>query len=106
MTPAQQEHYRLTLFVSGRSSRSIRTIANLRRICRELLEDRHELEVVDVCDQPERAEAEKILLTPTLVRQEPSPRRRIVGDLSDLDTVLYGLDLVPEREQRGELTRE
>ncbi|MGE0490509.1 MAG: circadian clock KaiB family protein [Vulcanimicrobiota bacterium] len=82
----------LTLYVAGSGARSSKTIANLRRICEQHL-DRHQLEVVDVRENPQRAEDEMVLMTPTLVRQSPGPQRRVVGDLSDTEAVLFGLDL-------------
>jgi circadian clock protein KaiB len=84
--------YVLTLFVTGRSVRSERAVANLRRICRRL-GDRCELTIVDVLERPELAEREKVLATPTVVRNRPLPRRRIIGDLSDPERVVLELDL-------------
>ena len=89
------ERYLLKLYVTGRSPRSERAIANLHRICTEALGDGYDLEVVDVLEQPQRAERDRILVTPTLVRQAPPPPRRVLGDLSDAARVLWGLDLGP-----------
>jgi circadian clock protein KaiB len=93
--------WKLTLYVAGKGSRSSRTESNLRRICEEYLNNRHELEVVDVTIHPEHAESENILITPTLIRRSPKPLRRVVGDLSDSQAVLYGLDLSREAEDGG-----
>lgn len=89
----ESEAYELVLYVAGGGARSLKTAANLRRLCQRYLEGRHRLEVVDVRSQPERAESANILITPTLVRQSPPPHRRVVGDLSNTEAVLYGLDL-------------
>jgi circadian clock protein KaiB len=87
--------YLIKLYVTGHSSRSLRAIANLRRICDEELSGRYELVVIDVLERPQLAEDEKILATPTVVKELPQPIRRIIGDLSDSDRVLLGLDLRP-----------
>ena len=83
----------LRLFVTGKTQRSELAIANLRRICESDLEGRYELTVIDVLERPQLAEDEKILATPTLVRELPPPLRRIIGDLSAGEKVLLGLDL-------------
>ncbi len=86
--------YLLRLYVTGSSPFSIRALKNLQRICEEELEGTFEIEVIDVLEHPQLAEDEKILATPTLVRKLPPPIRKILGDLSDTDKVLLGLDLV------------
>lgn len=91
----------LKLFVTGQTIRSGRAIANLRRICEESLGTEYELTIVDVLERPQLAEDERILATPTLIRESPLPVRRIIGDLSDTKQVLLGLDL-PGQEPRGE----
>lgn len=85
--------YLLTLFITGHTARSERAIANLRRICDEELSEAYELHIVDILEEPQRAEAERILATPTLIKALPPPLRRIIGDLSDTEKVLLGLDL-------------
>lgn len=85
--------YVLKLYVSGENPRSISAIENLQAICEQHLKDRFELEIIDILKDPERAEAEHILATPTLVLQQPHKGRRIVGDLSVTDRVLVGLGL-------------
>ncbi|HEU5317320.1 MAG TPA: circadian clock KaiB family protein [Chloroflexota bacterium] len=89
--------YVFRLYVTGRTPRSERAIANLRRICETVLPDRYELSVVDVLEQPQLAEQERILATPTLVKQIPLPARRVLGDLSDAEQVLWGLDVRADR---------
>jgi circadian clock protein KaiB len=91
--PSTGSRYVLTLYVSGRTSRSEQAILNLRRICEQVLEGRCQLTIVDVLECPEVAEDERILATPTVVRREPTPPRRIIGDLSDMAKVLLGLEL-------------
>jgi circadian clock protein KaiB len=81
----------LTLYVAGDTPRSRQAMANLQRICAELLGGRAECATVDVLDSPELADAERILTTPTLVRESPSPRRRVTGDLSDAQRVMTAL---------------
>ena len=87
------DKYVIKLYVTGRTARSALAITNLRRICDEELQGRYELEVIDILDRPQLAEDEKILATPTVVKELPVPIRRIIGDLSDTERVLLGLDL-------------
>lgn len=87
--------YVLKLYVSGRSARTDRAVANLQRICAEELGNQYELEIIDVVEQPQVAEDERILATPTLIKQLPPPLRRVIGDLSDKDKVLLGLEVRP-----------
>ncbi len=86
--------YLLRLYITGNSIRSQRAIANLFRICREELSDQYKVEIIDVLEQPHLAEAEKILVTPTLIKQLPPPLQRLIGDLSNKDKVLLGLDMI------------
>ncbi|MGI4748436.1 MAG: circadian clock KaiB family protein [Janthinobacterium lividum] len=85
----------LRLFVAGNTIRSRLAIENLRRICAEHLDDRVDLEVVDIHQQPELAEYHQIIAVPTLVKLRPLPVRRIIGDLSETRRVLLGLELAP-----------
>ena len=86
--------YKLRLYVTGKTSRSERAIENLRKICESELKGDYTLEIVDVLERPQLAEEEKILATPTLIKELPVPIRRIIGDLSDTEKVLLGLDLL------------
>ena len=86
----------LRLYVAGRTSKAEVAIANLRRICEEELRGEYDLEVIDVLEQPQLAEDEKILATPTLIKLLPLPLRRVIGDLSDRDKVLLGLEVFPD----------
>lgn len=85
--------YLLRLFVTGASTRATTAIKNLQRICEEELEGQYDLEIIDVLENPELAEDEKILATPTLIKSLPLPLRRVIGDLSDKEKVLLGLEL-------------
>jgi len=87
--------YILTLFVTGTSPRTKIAIDNLNRICHEDLSGEYELEIVDVLENPQRAEDDRILATPTLIKQLPPPLRRVIGDLSDKQKVLLGLEVHP-----------
>ena len=88
--------FRFRLYVAGDALNSVRAVANLAAICREFLPERHEMEIVDVFKEPERALADGVLMTPTLFRIAPSPLRRIVGTLSDAHAVLQALGLEAE----------
>ncbi len=87
--------YTLKLYVTGRTLRSERAITNLRQICEAELQHHYELIIIDVLERPQLAEDEKIFATPTLIKELPPPLRRIIGDLSDRDKVLIGLDILP-----------
>jgi len=87
------ETWELRLYVTGRSPSCLRAIENLRLACEQHLAGRHRIEVVDLLENPSRAADDQILAVPTLVRQYPPPIRKIVGDLSDTDRLLAGLQL-------------
>jgi circadian clock protein KaiB len=94
-TPAPvAERYVLRLYVTGMTSRSAAAIKNLRAICGEYLEGRFDLEVIDIYQQPVLTQGEQIIAAPTLIKKLPLPMRRLVGDMSDRERVLAGLDLV------------
>ena len=90
--------YRLRLYITGRTPSSQRAIQNLRDICDANLARGYEVEVIDVLEHPALAESEKILATPTLVKRLPEPVRKIIGDLSNREQVLFGLDIEEVRE--------
>jgi circadian clock protein KaiB len=90
---AQDEHYVLRLYVTGLTPRSLKAIAATKRTCEQYLKGRYDLEVVDLSKHPALAEGEQVIAAPTLVKRLPLPLRRLVGDLSDQDRVLFGLDL-------------
>jgi circadian clock protein KaiB len=85
--------YLLRLFVTGASPRTTTAIANLKHICEQELEGCYDLEIIDVLENPEMAENERILATPTLIKSLPLPLRRVIGDLSDKEKVLLGLEV-------------
>jgi circadian clock protein KaiB len=93
---AQTERYVLRLYIAGATPGSSRSVETLRAICEEHLNGRYELAVVDVFQQPFLARDEQIIAVPTLIKKLPSPLRRIVGDLSNAQRVLVGLDLKPK----------
>lgn len=92
----ENPHYVLRLFVTGMTPRSTRAIRAVRDICRERLEGRFKLEIVDVYQQPHLIQDEQIVATPTLVKYEPAPLRRIVGDMTDRFRLCHGLGLASE----------
>jgi len=85
----------LKLYVTGTSPRTRQAIENLQRICEQELRGRYELDIVDVLEQPQAAEDDRILATPTLIKKLPLPLRRVIGDLSDREKVLFGLEVRP-----------
>ncbi len=100
---APPPHYHLRLFVAGTTTRSLRAIENLRRICADHLHERVDLEVIDIYQQPELASLHQIVAVPALIRHLPLPLRRIIGDLSEQERVLKGLDLTPILDQAERL---
>ena len=91
-TPSD-EHYVLRLYVTGMTPRSTEAFASIKAICDERLQGRYELEVIDIYQHPQLAIDEQIIAVPTLVKKLPAPLRRLVGDLSNMERVLLGLDL-------------
>ena len=88
-----RELYDLRLYVAGQSPRSVRAVENLRRVCDQHLAGRYRVEVIDLLVNPALARGDEIVAVPTLVRKLPDPIRKIIGDLSDTDKVLVGLQL-------------
>jgi circadian clock protein KaiB len=95
LAQAQNGKYVLRLYVAGSTPQSSRAITNLKTICETHLKDRYVLTVLDLYEQQERAEDDEIVVAPTLIRQLPLPVRRLVGDLSQAESVLAALDLTP-----------
>lgn len=91
-----KRRYTLRLYVTGTTPRSIRAIENLKEIVERELRDQYDLEVVDIYQRPEAASDHQIIAAPTLVKLLPEPVRRIIGDLSDKERVLRGLDIQPK----------
>src|SRR6476620_4931410 len=90
-----RQKYVLRLYVTGSTPRSTKAISNLRALCEQHLSGRYDLEVIDIFQQPVLAKGEQIIAAPTLIKQLPAPLRKMVGDLSDTQRVLMGLDLQP-----------
>ncbi|HUW00217.1 MAG TPA: circadian clock KaiB family protein [Gallionella sp.] len=86
-------HYILKLYVAGQSPKSVSAITNIKKICEENLQGRYELDVIDLYQQPQLAQGEQIIAIPTLIRKLPPPLRRIIGDMSNTERVLVGLDI-------------
>jgi circadian clock protein KaiB len=91
--PKSKARYMLRLYVTGMTPRSTEAVAMLKAVCEEHLEGRYELEVIDLYQRPSLAKDEQIIAVPTLVKRLPSPLRRLIGNLSDRERVLLGLDL-------------
>jgi circadian clock protein KaiB len=94
-----KEKYVLRLYVSGLTPRSQMAIKNIKKICEEHLNGRYDLEVIDVYQQPVLAKGEQIIAAPTLIKKLPLPLRRFIGDLSDTERILLGLDLRPKKQK-------
>jgi circadian clock protein KaiB len=95
LTDGGSEIYELRLYVAGQTARSLAAFANLNRICEEHLKGQYRIEVVDLMSNPQLARGDQILAVPTLVRKLPPPVKKIIGDLSNTDRVLVGLNLRP-----------
>jgi circadian clock protein KaiB len=91
------ESWCLRLYVAGQSPRSLRAFENLKELCETHLAGRYQIEIIDLMENPKLARGDQIVAVPTLVRKLPEPVRKIIGDLSDSDRVLVGLDLRPRR---------
>jgi circadian clock protein KaiB len=95
---SDKEVYILRLYVAGQTKKSLTAFANLKKICEEYLEGRYRIEVINLLDNPQLAKGDQILAVPTLVRRLPPPIKKIIGDLSNTERVLVGLDLRAEGE--------
>lgn len=96
--PAREGYYNLRLYVAGQTPKSLTAIANLKRICEDHLAGQYTIEVIDLLVSPQLAAGDQILAVPTLVRRLPPPIKRIIGNLSDMERVLVGLDIRPRKE--------
>jgi circadian clock protein KaiB len=94
----RQEKYLLKLYVTGMTPRSMKAVTNIKDICEEHLSGRYELEIVDIFQQPVLAKGEQIIAAPTLLKKLPLPLRRFIGDMSDTEKILIGLDLRPKKK--------
>jgi len=88
--------YVLRLYVTGMTPKSTRAIANVRKLCEKYLEGCYELDVIDIYQQPKLAKGEQIIATPTLIKKLPLPLRKLIGDMSDTERFLVGIDLKPK----------
>ncbi len=96
-TRGEKRQWKFKLYVAGQGPKSLRAFSNLKRICEEHLAGRHQIEIVDVSENPGVAIEDQVVALPTLIRQLPPPVRKIIGDLSNTQRVLIGLEL----ESRG-----
>lgn len=95
MAEYTDEFWELRLYIAGHTSKSATALNNLKKYCKEHLEGRYKIEVIDLLENPQLAEGDQILAIPTLVRKVPEPIRKIIGDLSNEEKVLVGLDIRP-----------
>ena len=95
MTEADDSVYLLRLYVAGQTAKSIAAFSNLKKICEEHLHGKYQIEVIDLLQNPGLAQGDQILALPTLVRRLPHPIKKIIGDLSNTERVLVGLDIRP-----------
>ncbi|OKH10889.1 circadian clock KaiB family protein [[Limnothrix rosea] IAM M-220] len=89
----EKEFYVLYLYVAGKTSNSRQAIKQLHKICNEYLAERHEIRIIDIYEHPDLAESDHIVATPTLIKKLPPPLRKLIGDLSDRESLLIGLDI-------------
>lgn len=95
---APEPHYSLRLYVTGSTPNSTLAITNIKRICEAHLKGRYTLEVIDIYQQPVLAKGEQIIAAPTLIKKLPLPLRKFIGDMTDIDRILVGLDLRPAKK--------
>ena len=96
LTRQEKEKYLLRLYVTGTTPKSVKAIQNLKKICDEHLKGRCDLEVIDIFQQPVLAEGDQIIAVPTLIKKLPLPLRKFIGDLSNAEKILLGLDIKPK----------
>ncbi|MEK6775092.1 MAG: circadian clock KaiB family protein [Bdellovibrionota bacterium] len=97
-TKRKEEKYLLRLYITGNAPQSTRAIINLKRICEEHLKDRYDLEIIDIYKRPELAKDEQIIAAPTLIKSVPPPFKKLIGDLSNEEKVLLGLNIRPTKK--------
>ena len=97
VSESDNKKYHLRLFTTGVTNRSVTAISNIKEICEDYLEGQYKLEVIDLYKKPQLATEEQIIAAPTLIKKRPLPFRRIIGDMSDRDKVLIGLNLIKIR---------
>ena len=92
-----KKQWELRLYVAGQTARSVTAFSNLKKICEEHVKEQYSIEIIDLLKNPQLAKGDQIIAVPTLVRKLPVPVRKIIGDLSNTERVLVGLDLRPSR---------
>ena len=92
--------YALRLYVAGMSPRSVTSVKSIKQICDEYLKDRCDLEIIDICREPEKAREEQIIAAPTLIKKLPLPLRRFIGTMVDREKIIVGLDLRETEEKK------
>jgi circadian clock protein KaiB len=100
------QHYHLRLYITGTTARSAQAVTNIHSLCEEYLAGRYELEVVDIYQQPGAAAENQIIAAPTLIKETPIPPKRIIGDLSNRDKVIVGLNLKTTNPMTKKVTRQ
>jgi circadian clock protein KaiB len=98
----EDSKYELRLYVAGKTAKSVTALANLKKYCEEHLKGQYKIEVIDLLVQPQLAEGDQIFAIPTLVRKVPEPIRKIIGDLSNEEKVLVGLNILPVNMQQND----
>ena len=101
MTKEQEQRWELRLYIAGQTPKSILALKNINRYCEEHLEGKYSIEVIDLLKNPQLAEGDQIFAIPTLVRKFPEPIRKIIGDLSNEERVLVGLNIRPLNLEKG-----
>ncbi|BFM38554.1 circadian clock KaiB family protein [Synechocystis sp. LKSZ1] len=96
LSQSQEQHYILRLYIAGTTIQSMKALQNLKQICEDYLQGRYELEVVDIYQQTDAVITENIVAAPTLIKKLPLPLRRIIGNLSDTEKLLVGLNIMPK----------
>lgn len=98
MPKKDKSEWILKLYIAGKTPRSMKALENLKKICEEEIPGQYEIKVVDLLEDPQLAEGDQILAVPTLVRKLPEPVRKIIGDLSDREKILVGLNIISQKE--------
>jgi circadian clock protein KaiB len=97
-TESEENCYILRLYVAGQTRKSLAAFSNLKKICEDHLVGKYKIEIIDLLEKPQLAKGDQILAIPTLVRKLPPPLKKIIGDLSDTEKVLVGLDIRPTKD--------
>jgi circadian clock protein KaiB len=106
LSQSKEEHYTLRLYISGTTIQSVTALQNIKKICEEHLQGRYELEVIDIYQQTEAVISENIVAVPTLIKKLPLPLQKMIGNLSNTEKVLIGLDIMPKQNIIGEQNNE